>query len=34
MTYAGSILVKAYERGEVRDNKEDLKRAYELGASL
>ena len=34
MIFAGSILVKAYERGEVRDNKEDLKRAYELGASL
>jgi multimeric flavodoxin WrbA len=34
MTYAGSILAKAYERGEVRDNEEDLKRAYELGASL
>lgn len=34
MVFAGSILAKAYERGEVRDNEEDLKRAYELGASL
>lgn len=34
MIYAGSILARAYERGEVRDNKADLKRAYELGASL
>ncbi len=34
MTYAGCILAKAYERGEVRDNEEELKRAYELGASL
>lgn len=34
MIFAGSILVKAYERGEIQDNKEDLKRAYELGASL
>jgi multimeric flavodoxin WrbA len=34
MTYAGSILAKAYERGEVRDSEDDLKRAYELGASL
>ena len=34
MTYAGSILVKAYERAEVRDNEEDLKKAYELGATL
>jgi hypothetical protein len=34
MTYAGSILAKAYERAEVRDNEEDLKKAYELGATL
>lgn len=34
MTCSGSILAKAYERGEVRDNEGDLKRAYELGASL
>jgi multimeric flavodoxin WrbA len=34
MTYAGSILAKAYERGEVRDNEEVLRKAYELGASL
>jgi multimeric flavodoxin WrbA len=34
MAYAGSILAKAYERGEVKDNEEDLKRAYELGATL
>lgn len=34
MTYSGSILAKAYERGESRNNEEDLKRAYEIGASL
>ena len=34
MTYAGSILAKAYERGEVRDDEEVLKKAYALGASL
>jgi multimeric flavodoxin WrbA len=34
MTYAGSILAKAYERGEVRDDEVVLKKAYELGASL
>lgn len=34
MTCAGSILAKAYERGEVRDSEEYLERAYELGASL
>jgi multimeric flavodoxin WrbA len=34
MFFAGSILAKAYELGEVRDNVDDLKRAYEQGASL
>jgi multimeric flavodoxin WrbA len=34
MVFAGSILARAYERGEVRDNVDDLNRAYELGASL
>jgi hypothetical protein len=30
----GSILVKAYERGEVKDNPEDLSKAFDLGGSL
>jgi len=34
MTYAGNILAKAYERAEVRDNEEYLKKAYELGVTL
>ena len=34
MTLAGSIMAKAYERGEIRDNAEDLKNTYQLGASL
>ena len=34
MQMAGSILVKAYERGEVKENPEDLSKAFNLGASL
>jgi len=34
MQMAGSILVSAYERGEVKNNPEDLSKAFELGASL
>ena len=34
MKFAGRILVKAYEKGEVRDNPQGLKKAYELGTSL
>ena len=31
---AGKILAKAYERGEIKDDLDILKSAYELGASL
>lgn len=31
---AGEVLVKAYEKGEVAENEDDLERAYVLGASL
>jgi len=34
MEFAGSILAKAYERGEIRDNDEEMNKAYELGVSL
>jgi multimeric flavodoxin WrbA len=34
MKYAGKILAKAYEKGEVKKNRQELKRAYELGTSL
>lgn len=34
MMFFGSILVRAYERGEVKNNEKDMKRAYELGLSL
>jgi multimeric flavodoxin WrbA len=34
MALAGSILAKAYERGEIEENPAELRRAYELGASL
>jgi multimeric flavodoxin WrbA len=34
MTFAGSILAKAYEQGEIGDKLEELKRAYQLGLSL
>ena len=34
MQMAGSILVKAYERSEVKENPEDLSKAFDLGASL
>jgi multimeric flavodoxin WrbA len=32
--FAGKVLDKAYNRGAVAENKEDLARAYSLGASL
>jgi multimeric flavodoxin WrbA len=32
--YAGKILVKAYEKGEIIKNQKALKKAYELGMSL
>jgi multimeric flavodoxin WrbA len=34
MELAGSLLAKAYERGEIRAQPEELRRAWELGASL
>jgi hypothetical protein len=34
MEFIDSILSTAYERAEVSANKEDLKKAYELGISL
>jgi multimeric flavodoxin WrbA len=34
MQFTGKILAEAYERGEVKDNHEVLKNAYDLGASL
>lgn len=34
MEFVNSILSTAYERAEVSGNKEDLKKAYELGISL
>jgi multimeric flavodoxin WrbA len=34
MKFAGSILARAYEKGEVGENAEEMKRAYELGRSL
>ena len=32
--FAGKVLVKAYDKGAVAENKEDLVKAYALGASL
>jgi multimeric flavodoxin WrbA len=32
--FAGEILAKAYDKGEVADNREELIRAFEFGASL
>ena len=34
MEFVGKFLAKAYERGEIRENEEELKRAYEFGANL
>ncbi len=34
MKMVGSILARAYERGEIEKNPEEIERAYELGASL
>jgi multimeric flavodoxin WrbA len=34
MKFAGKVLVKAYEKGEILKNQKALKRAHELGASL
>ena len=34
MEFLGKVLVKAYEHGEIAENKVQLERAFELGASL
>ena len=34
MKFVGKVLVKAYEKGEIRKNQKALKKAYELGMSL
>ena len=34
MEFAGEVLVKAYEKGEVAENQRELEKAYEFGASL
>lgn len=34
MKTVGRILARAYERGEIEKNPEEIRRAYELGASL
>ena len=34
MEFAGEVLVKAYEKGEILKNRREMERAYELGASL
>jgi len=34
MTFAGKILAKAYEKGEIKKNQKALRKAFELGMSL
>ena len=34
MKFAGKVLAKAYEKGEIRKDQKALKKAYELGMSL
>jgi len=34
MKFAGKILAKAYERGEIKKDQKALKKAFEFGASL
>jgi multimeric flavodoxin WrbA len=34
MKFAGKVLVKAYEKGEIKKDQNALKKAYELGTSL
>ena len=34
MEFVGEVLVKAYERGEVAENRGEMERAYEFGALL
>lgn len=34
MSFIGSMLVQAYEKGEIKEQPKELRRAYELGAAL
>jgi len=34
MKFAGKILAKAYERGEIKKDQKALKKAFQFGASL
>jgi hypothetical protein len=34
MEFAGTILVKAYDKGAISEDKEELERAYVLGATV
>jgi hypothetical protein len=34
MKFAGKILVRAYEKGEVKKDQKALRKAFEFGASL
>ena len=34
MKFAGKLLVKAYEKGEIKKNQKALEKAYEFGTSL
>ena len=34
MKYAGKVLARAYEKGEIKKNQKALTKAYELGMSL
>jgi hypothetical protein len=34
MEFAGKILATAYERGEIKENEKELKKAYDFGISL
>ena len=34
MKFAGKILVKAYEKGEIQKNQKALRKAFDLGMSL
>jgi multimeric flavodoxin WrbA len=34
MEFVGEVLATAYEKGEIKEKKEELKKAYEFGVSL
>jgi multimeric flavodoxin WrbA len=34
MEFVGDVCAKAYEKGEIRKNRKEMERAYQLGASL